>query len=93
MFRVLTVTREYGSGGARIAQIIAGRLSWQLLDRALGTTQHGALKVSLDQTCLVQRSLGQVRPRQSSLAQVRLVHDRVCKMCAGQIRFAQLGAA
>ena len=35
MYRVLTVAREYGSGGARIAAIAAERLGWKLLDRAL----------------------------------------------------------
>jgi hypothetical protein len=35
MYRVLTVAREYGSGGARIAGLAAARLGWQLLDNAL----------------------------------------------------------
>jgi cytidylate kinase len=35
MFRVVTVAREYGSGGARIAQLLAARLGWKLLDRCL----------------------------------------------------------
>jgi cytidylate kinase len=35
MFRVMTVAREYGSGGGRIAQLLAGRLGWKLLDRCL----------------------------------------------------------
>lgn len=34
-YRVLTVSREFGSGGGRIAQSIAERLGWKLLDRAL----------------------------------------------------------
>lgn len=34
-YRVLTVSREFGSGGGRIAQSIAERLGWRLLDRAL----------------------------------------------------------
>lgn len=33
--RVLTVAREYGSGGARIAGIVAGLLGWKLLDREI----------------------------------------------------------
>lgn len=32
-YRVLTVNREFGSGGGRIAQAIAQRLGWKLLDR------------------------------------------------------------
>ena len=34
-YRVLTVSREFGSGGGRIAQSIAMRLGWRLLDSAL----------------------------------------------------------
>src|SRR5580704_8946817 len=34
-YRVLTVSREFGSGGGRIAQSIAKRLNWKLLDAAL----------------------------------------------------------
>lgn len=34
-FRVVTVAREYGSGGAAIAILLASRLGYQLLDRAL----------------------------------------------------------
>jgi len=37
MFRVLTVEREYGSGGSAIARIVAETLGWRLLDRALVT--------------------------------------------------------
>jgi len=35
MFRVVTVAREYGSGGGHIAQMLAERLDWKLLDRCL----------------------------------------------------------
>jgi cytidylate kinase len=35
MLRVLTVAREYGSGGGRIALNIAEKLGWRLLDKAL----------------------------------------------------------
>ena len=34
-YRVLTVSREFGSGGGRIAQSIAKHLGWKLLDGAL----------------------------------------------------------
>jgi len=34
-YRVLTVSREFGSGGGRIAQSIAKHLGWKLLDSAL----------------------------------------------------------
>ncbi len=33
MFRVLTIAREYGSGGGAIGRSIAERLGWKLLDR------------------------------------------------------------
>ena len=32
-YRMLTVNREFGSGGGRIAQAIATKLGWKLLDR------------------------------------------------------------
>ncbi|HVN05212.1 MAG TPA: cytidylate kinase-like family protein [Bryobacteraceae bacterium] len=34
-YRVLTIAREYGSGGAEIATLAAKSLSWKLLDRNL----------------------------------------------------------
>lgn len=34
-YRTLTVSREFGSGGGRIAKIVADRLHWKLLDREL----------------------------------------------------------
>lgn len=33
MIRVITVAREYGSGGGAIAQMLAQKLGWKLLDR------------------------------------------------------------
>ena len=35
MFRIVTIAREYGSGGAAIAQNVAQRLGWRLLDSKL----------------------------------------------------------
>lgn len=35
MFRVLTVAREYGSGGGLIARAVAEKLGWDLLDKKL----------------------------------------------------------
>ncbi len=32
MIRVITISREYGSGGGSIGRILASRLSWKLLD-------------------------------------------------------------
>jgi len=34
-YRVLTVSREFGSGGGRIAKFVAERLGWRLIDREL----------------------------------------------------------
>ena len=45
MYRVLTVAREFGSGGADIARIVADRLSWKLLDSALITGIAEKIKV------------------------------------------------
>lgn len=48
-YRVLTVNREFGSGGGRIAQQIAEQLGWKLLDRdiidAIAYAAHVAPKV------------------------------------------------
>jgi hypothetical protein len=35
MIRVVTVAREYGSGGGQIAALVARRLGWELLDKRL----------------------------------------------------------
>src|SRR5579863_6956098 len=35
MIRILTVEREYGSGGGEIAQLLATRLGWKLWDQLL----------------------------------------------------------
>ncbi len=35
MIRVLTIEREYGSGGADIAKKLAGRLGWKLWDQLM----------------------------------------------------------
>jgi cytidylate kinase len=35
MFKVVTVSREYGSGGAAIARLVAEKLGWKLLDREI----------------------------------------------------------
>jgi cytidylate kinase len=45
MYRVLTVGREFGSGGASIAKLVAERLGWKLLDNALVTQIAAAAQV------------------------------------------------
>jgi cytidylate kinase len=37
MVRAITIAREYGSGGASVARLLADRLGWRLLDRDLLT--------------------------------------------------------
>ncbi|MFP5204210.1 MAG: AAA family ATPase, partial [Acidobacteriota bacterium] len=44
-YRVLTVSREYGSGGGRIAGIVAGWLGWKLLDNELISAVAKAARV------------------------------------------------
>jgi hypothetical protein len=45
MFRVLTVAREYGSGGGLIARSVAEKLGWNLLDKALVEAIAGSAQV------------------------------------------------
>jgi len=35
MFNIVTISREYGSGGGRIAEMLAHRLGWRLVDKSL----------------------------------------------------------
>lgn len=35
MYKVITVSREYGSGGGLVAGMLADRLSWKLVDKSL----------------------------------------------------------
>ena len=44
-YRVLTVSREYGSGGATIANLIANELGWRLVDKDLITEISSREKV------------------------------------------------
>ncbi len=48
MFRVVTVGREFGSGGAAIARQVAQRLSWKLLDGALVRDVAARAKIDPD---------------------------------------------
>ena len=45
MFRVITVAREFGSGGSIIARKVAEKLRWNLLDRSLITAVARAAQV------------------------------------------------
>lgn len=44
-FRVITVARQYGSGGGPIARLLAKQLGWSLLDQALITKVARAAQV------------------------------------------------
>lgn len=46
MFRIITIEREYGSGGAAIAAQLANRLGWKLWDQLL--TQEIAHRAQVD---------------------------------------------
>ena len=48
MFRLLTVASEYGGGGSLIAQRVAEKLGWRLLDRALSRAVAQAAQVDED---------------------------------------------
>src|SRR6476620_5585823 len=48
MFRVLTVAREFGSGGGTVAQKVADRLGWDLLDKNLVDEIANRAKVDAD---------------------------------------------
>lgn len=52
MTRVITIGREYGSGGGTIAQILAGRLGWRLVDNSLIAEIAATAKVN---PALIQR--------------------------------------
>lgn len=45
MFRVVTISREFGSGGSIIARKVAEKLRWNLLDRSLITAVARAAQV------------------------------------------------
>jgi len=47
-YKVLTVAREYGSGGAEIAGLVAQKLGWKLLDRDLIYKIAGRAGVNAD---------------------------------------------
>jgi cytidylate kinase len=59
MFRLVTVSREHGSGGGQIARLLAEKLQWKLLDNAL--IQEIARIVQLDPS-LVERYDERVDP-------------------------------
>lgn len=50
MIRTITIEREYGAGGAAIAERLAGRLAWKLWDQTL--TAEIARLAKVDQACV-----------------------------------------
>jgi cytidylate kinase len=53
MFKIVTVEREYGCGGAEIAQLLADRLGWKLWDQLL--TREIAHLANCSQAAVEQR--------------------------------------
>jgi cytidylate kinase len=54
MIRTITVEREYGAGGAAIAELVAQRLGWKLWDQTL--TAEIARLAKVDQACVERMS-------------------------------------
>lgn len=52
-YRVLTIAREYGSGGAEIASIVAGSLGWKLVDKGILTEISSSAKVPVDDAAVL----------------------------------------
>lgn len=48
MFNILTIAREYGSGGAAIAAKVAGRLGWSLLDKEIIETISRSAQIATE---------------------------------------------
>jgi cytidylate kinase len=48
MIRVITISREYGSGGGTVARMLADRLVWRLVDKSLITEIARTAKVNPD---------------------------------------------
>ena len=46
MFNVITISREYGSGGGTLAQLLANRLGWKLVNESLLTEVAKRAKVN-----------------------------------------------
>jgi cytidylate kinase len=49
--RIITVEREYGSGGAAIAERLAKQLGWKLWDRDLTAEIAGVAKITQEAAC------------------------------------------
>ena len=56
-YRALTIAREYGSGGAEIAELAAGRLGWRLVDRALINEISNRAKVPAGQAAALDEQV------------------------------------
>jgi len=69
MFRIITIEREYGCGGAEIARALADRLGWRLWDHAL--TEEIARVANVDSAC-VQRCEERVDSTFQRLARIFL---------------------
>jgi cytidylate kinase len=81
--RIITVEREYGSGGAAIAERLAQQLGWKLWDRQLTEEIARVAKVTPDAAC---RCDERVDPLLSRLFRVyaRGSYERTLPMTEGQ---------
>lgn len=52
-YKALTIAREFGSGGAEIAGIIANELGWKLIDKALITEICNKARVSAQEVSIM----------------------------------------
>lgn len=56
-FKALTVAREYGSGGAEVASIIANSLGWRLIDKALITDISNRARVPANDAAVLDEQV------------------------------------
>lgn len=56
-YRLLTIAREYGSGGAEIASIVAQALGWRLLDNSLLSEISRAARVPISDVVALDETI------------------------------------
>jgi cytidylate kinase len=56
-YRALTIAREYGSGGAEIASIVASSLGWRLVDKALITDIGNRARVPVGEAAVLDEEV------------------------------------
>jgi len=76
MIRILTIEREYGSGGGEIAQLLARQLGWKLWDQEL--TEEIARLANCP------KEIVQVREERLRLALADVVGDGLASLCRAE---------